>query len=518
MSLDDFDNKIKKTLEIIGKQTNASRAYIFEDNLQGTATSNTFEWCNTDVSPRIHDLKKVLYAQIPSWRSLLNREGRIFSNNISDLPPDVFAMLKPLGAKSVLVFPLFVQNRFWGFIGFNECKIEKNWEKEEVELLRSVSGIISNFFDRHIYQKQLIESEIRQKFAIENTQAGLWDWNIQTGELFVNDTWCKMIGYTKDEIEPNVKSWEERVHPEDIQMVFQQLNDHIAGKTEYYQSIHRFLKKSGDWMWVIDKGKLIEFDNDHQPKRAIGTHIDIDNHKRIENDLRNINATKDKLFSVIAHDLRGPIGSMMQISEMMSDEDELDKETLSEFLDSQKELSKSTFQLLENLLSWARYNSEQINYNPKTIDLNSIIDENIINIKFSASQKDITIIADYSESFRAYADEDMVRLIIRNLLSNALKFTSNEGFIRIEIENNINYVEIRVIDTGKGISEDNIEKILSDDQFYSTRGTANEKGTGLGLKLCKSFVAQNKGEFKINSKLDIGTSFSFTLPISGPAA
>ncbi len=511
--MDDFDNKINKTLELIGKHTDVSRTYIFENNLQGTVTNNTYEWCNNGIEPAIQNLQDIQYEDIPSWKSILNEEGRIFSTNIEELPKDIFDILDPQDIKSILVFPLFVQNRFWGFIGFDECKTEKKWEDEEVELLRTVSGLISNYFDRHIFQKQLIESEIRQKLAIENTQAGLWDWNIQTGELFVNDTWCKMIGCTRDEIEPNVKSWEERVHPDDIKMVFQSLNDHIAGKSEYYESTHRFLKKSGDWMWVLDKGKVIEFDNENQPKRVIGTYIDIDNQKRIEEDLRNLNATKDKFFSIIAHDLRGPIGSMMQISEMISDEDGLDKETLSMFLYSQKTLSKSTFQLLENLLNWAMYNSERINFNPKIIDLNTTIDDNIESIKYCANQKGVTIITDYSDVFKAYADEDMVKLIIRNLLSNALKFTSKEGFIRIELEKKVDYIEIKIIDTGKGISEENIEKIMSDNEFYSTKGTANEKGTGLGLKLCKSFIAQNKGEFKIDSKLNIGTSISFTLPM-----
>lgn len=513
LSLDDFDKKINKTLEIIGKHTDVSRVYIFEDNSEGTATCNTYEWCNDGITPQIQNLINIPYETIPSWKPMLEKEGRIFSTNIKELPGDLSAILEPQEIKSILVFPLFVHNRFWGFIGFDECKIEKNWKNEEVELVRTISGIISNYFDRHIFQKQLIESELRQKLAIENTQAGLWDWNIQTGELFVNDTWCKMIGYNKDEIEPNVQSWKERLNPDDMPLAMQNLKDHISGKSEYYESTHRFLTKSGKWKWVYDRGKIIEYDSNNQPKRAIGIHIDIDNQKRIEENLRNLNATKDKFFSIIAHDLRGPIGSMMQISEMISDKDGLDNETLSKFLNSQKELSKSTFQLLENLLNWAMFNREQIQYNPKIFELGSIVDENILNIKYRAQQKGISIITDYSHTYNVYADEDMVKLIIRNLLSNALKFTGKNGFIHIEFEQKDKYLEVKIIDTGIGISEENIEKIISDNEFYSTYGTANEKGTGLGLKLCKNFIVQNKGELKIESKINVGTTFSFTLPV-----
>ncbi len=513
ISIDEFDKKINKTLELIGKHTDVSRVYICEDNFLGTETSITFEWRNKDLDHSIQVQPSIFYKKTPSWKSILNKEGEIFSTNINELPTDIFDILEPRKIKSILVFSLFVHNRFWGFIGFDECKSEKIWENEEVELLRTISGMISNYFDRHIFQKQLIESEIRQKLAIENTQAGLWDWNIQTGELFVNDIWCKMIGCNQNEIEPKVKSWEERVHPDDMPRVMQELKNHIAGKSEYYESTHRFLTKSGKWKWVYDRGKIIEFDKNNQPCRAIGTHIDIDNQKKIEEDLRNLNRTKDKFFSIIAHDLRGPIGSMMQISEMMTEKEELDKETLSMFLNSQKELSKSTFQLLENLLNWAMFNREQIQYNPQFIELNSIIEENVINIKYRAKQKGISIIADFSNTYKVYADEDMIKLIIRNLLSNALKFTGNGGFIRIELQQKDKYLEIKISDTGLGISEENIEKIMSDNQFYSTHGTAHEKGTGLGLKLCKNFIAQNRGELKIESKLNIGTSFIFTLPL-----
>ena len=111
-----------------------------------------------------------------------------------------------------------------------------------------------------------------------------------------------------------------------------------------------------------------------------------------------------------------------------------------------------------------------------------------------------------------YADEDMLNLIIRNLLSNALKFTPQGGLIVIKMVKNVSFIEIIITDSGVGITKENIEKILSDDEFHTTRGTANEKGTGLGLKLCKSFIIANHGTLKIESELNKGTKFSFTLP------
>lgn len=513
LTVDNLSEKVNHTLSLLGKHTEVSRVYIFQDNSAGTETSNTYEWCNEGISPQMQELQDIPYEIIPSWKEILEKNGKLLSNNIKELPDDILSVLEPQAIQSILVFPLFVQNHFFGFIGFDECIKEKIWEKEEIDLLRTISGIISNSFERQIFQKQLRESEIRQKLAIENTEAGLWDWDVQSGEVYFNDIWWQMLGYARSEIEPNISTWEKLVHPDDMASVMKDLNLHIEGKIDYYENTHRLLTKSGDWKWVSDKGKIIEYDDENKPKRAIGTHIDIDGQKRIEEELRSLNSTKDKFFSIIAHDLRGPIGSMMQISEMVSDQNGLEKETLHMFLDSQKELSKSTFQLLENLLNWARSNLEQIKHSPQVINIKDIIEESILSIKYIAKQKGIHIVFNPSEAFVAYADPDMVKLILRNLLSNALKFTHKEGLIRIELATTVDYIEIKIIDTGQGISEANIERIMSESEFYSTPGTADEKGTGLGLKLCKNFIKQNKGELQLASELNVGTTISFTLPL-----
>ena len=255
--------------------------------------------------------------------------------------------------KSVLILPLLLQNSFYGFIGFDECFEENLWENEEVALLRTIADIISNFIERQLLYKQLRESEIRQKLAIENTQAGLWDWNIQTGEVYFNDIWFEMLGYNRHEVEPNVKSWERLLHPDDLDRTMNDLTTHLEGRSNCYVNVHRMRTKSGEWKWIIDKGKIIKYDKNGKPLRAIGTHIDIDNQKKAEEELRALNITKDKLFTIIAHDLRGPIGSMMQIADIISSSTRFDEKTFQKFLNTQKELSKNTRPILHMVeISW----------------------------------------------------------------------------------------------------------------------------------------------------------------------
>ncbi|MBN2609957.1 MAG: HAMP domain-containing histidine kinase [Bacteroidales bacterium] len=241
---------------------------------------------------------------------------------------------------------------------------------------------------------------------------------------------------------------------------------------------------------------------------------DITERKEAELELHKLNATKDKMFSLISHDLRGPIGSIMNISEILADERMQDDKMFRQFIKSQKELSQNTYYLLENLLNWAKLNRNMIQYNPGTIELASIIDQNIKHINFRAKEKGIEMHTSYSGKYIAFADEDMVKLIVRNLLENAVKFTQLNGFVGIGIEQKDNEMRISITNSGSGISKVNIQKILSDSEYYSTYGTKKEKGTGLGLKIVKEFITLNRGTLTVESKHNKETCFSFTLPLN----
>lgn len=155
-SLDKFDKRINAVLKKIGSHINVSRVYIFEDSPDGLLTSNAFEWCNNNVLPKIDKLQDIPYEVIPSWKSILIDKEQVFSENISELPDDLRAILEPQKIKSILVYSLFVQGAFFGFIGFDECSRNKIWSKSELQLLRTVSGIIANAYERKIMEQSII--------------------------------------------------------------------------------------------------------------------------------------------------------------------------------------------------------------------------------------------------------------------------------------------------------------------------------------------------------------------------
>ncbi len=170
-SLDDFDIRINNTLKKIGQHTDVSRVYIFEDQSDELATDNTFEWCNSGIEPQLDQLKDIPYEIIPNWKKLLFEKGRVYSENISELPKDIRSVLEPQGIISIIVYPLNKNGVFFGFIGFDECINIRKWSRSELELLRTISAIIGNTFGRRDAENELVKAkESAEKASMAKAQ------------------------------------------------------------------------------------------------------------------------------------------------------------------------------------------------------------------------------------------------------------------------------------------------------------------------------------------------------------
>ncbi|MBN1182455.1 MAG: tetratricopeptide repeat-containing sensor histidine kinase [Bacteroidales bacterium] len=233
-----------------------------------------------------------------------------------------------------------------------------------------------------------------------------------------------------------------------------------------------------------------------------------------ETDLRLLNSTKDKFFSIIAHDLKNPIGAILGITELLTkDFDSHPVEAIREYNNLIHDSSKQLFELLQNLLQWARSQTGRIEYKPEVMSLNELLKENINLLKLSAQNKNIKI--NYSlEQEKVYADKEMLNTVIRNLISNAIKFTHSGGNVEVSSMTIDSHVEVSVKDSGVGMTKDEIRMLFRLDVHHTTMGTFNETGTGLGLILCKEFIERNKGKIWVESEPGKGSCFIFTLPKS----
>ncbi|MFD0797842.1 ATP-binding protein [Maribacter chungangensis] len=233
--------------------------------------------------------------------------------------------------------------------------------------------------------------------------------------------------------------------------------------------------------------------------------------ERSEIHLKEVNQTKNKLFSIIGHDLRGPIGAFQGLIKLFK-EGEMNKEEFLGFVPKLKTDIDNIAFTLNNLLSWGQTQMNGSFTTPGITSLEHIVSENIGLLSEMASSKSITFINKIEPNTITYSDSNQIDIVIRNLLSNALKFTFENGTITIGAVQKSQYWEVHVRDTGVGMDEETLGKIFNKDSTHSTYGTNDEKGTGLGLSLCKEMVEKNKGIIWADSAPNIGSSFYFTIP------
>jgi len=225
------------------------------------------------------------------------------------------------------------------------------------------------------------------------------------------------------------------------------------------------------------------------------------------------NSTKDKLFSIISHDLKGPFNVVLGFADLLFNQyDEFNDETRRKFILAIKESAESSYALLEKLFTWSLAQRNAIKAKPRKIDLKAIAEGKLNLLKNTAIKKNITLINRIEPETFAFADEEMINTVILNLLSNALKFTRQDGTISVENSRKDGFVQISVTDNGVGISSESLENLFKIKSTFSTAGTSNEKGTGLGLIICKEFILTNGGDLWAESEQDKGSKFIFTLP------
>jgi len=229
-------------------------------------------------------------------------------------------------------------------------------------------------------------------------------------------------------------------------------------------------------------------------------------------ELKQMNASKDKLFSIISHDLRSPLGNIKNMIDLLTVHPErFDAEKRNKIFETFSEITKSTFYLIDNLLNWTRSQRGLIVYEPQLFLVAPVVDEVMNLLKPTYEKKRITVVNKIEDSTLAFGDVNMVRTIFRNLISNAIKFTNFEGEVVVFSRSEKEMVEFGVKDNGMGISEENLRNLINSKEITTTFGTDREQGSGLGLLLCRDFIEKNGGIFRAESKLNEGSTFYFSL-------
>ena len=375
-------------------------------------------------------------------------------------------------------------------------------------------GVLRDITERKQAEEMLRQSEKKYRNLIETMPDGVYRSTHEGQFVEVNPAMVKMLGYDSQEelLAIDIKR-QLYFTPEDRESL-------ILDTSSIGLDVFPMKKKDGSTIWIEDHGWYIKDDNG-QILFHEGILRDVTERKMIElqlhqysEELQELNATKDKFFSIIAHDLKNPFNSIIGLSEILKDEAKhIDINTIEQYADIIYTTSHNTYRLLENLLSWALMQQGKIPFVRKSLIFNELVNEVFELLAVNAHNKKIRLINSISENLIIHADVNMIKTVMRNLVSNAIKYTSLEGTIEVSAASDLASVQVTVKDNGTGIKEENINKLFQIGSNFTRRGTENESGTGLGLILCKEFIEKHQGTIWVESEIGKGSDFKFILPV-----
>lgn len=369
-----------------------------------------------------------------------------------------------------------------------------------------------------ITKQKLNEMERRKlRVAVEQSPVTIAITNLNGEIEYVNPAFCKTTGYTIEEVmgqNPRVLN-SGKTPPEVFQDLWQTIN---AGKTWIGEFINR--KKNGALYYeeaiispVFDENnKIVNYlaiKNDISYKKLQEELI-----KKNNRQLTELNATKDKFFSIIAHDLKNPFNSILGFSELLINHlDEYSQEKIYSFVKTINDSAQNAYKLLENLLDWARSQLGRMEFRPEQIIVENLFLETSTLMHTTCIAKNIILTYEIHDSIIIIADKEMISSVLRNLVSNAIKYTKPYGSIHLKAVKNDTDVVFSIKDTGIGIPVSKIDLLFKISEKVSSPGTNNESGTGLGLILCKEFVERHNGKIWVDKTGEYGTTFKFSIPL-----
>ena len=382
----------------------------------------------------------------------------------------------------------------------------------------------ANITDLKEAENALVEERQRLDGILRGTNAGTWEWNIQTGETTFNHRWAEIIGYTLDEISPvSIDTWMKFAHPDDFEKSGQLLDRHFSGEIEYYECETRMKHKEGAWVWVLARGKVVSWTEDKKPLIMMGTHQDITRAKKNQNVLKisrdaaeSANRAKSEFIANMSHEIRTPLNAVLGFSDLLSSI--VSQPRQKTYLDSIQAAGKGLLTIINDILDLSKIEAGLLKMEFDYINIKDVIADVMLIFDHTCKEKNLTTLVDLEPDLPAglLLDEIRLRQILLNLVGNAVKFTES-GRIEIQVRADAQQAKercdliIKIKDTGIGIPENEQKTIF--DAFHQQDGQSTRKfgGTGLGLTITRRLVNLMNGHIDLESRVNQGTVFTITL-------
>lgn len=391
-----------------------------------------------------------------------------------------------------------------------------------------MAGIDLDISERKHAEASVQKSEERLRMALNATNQGLYDLNVQTGQTIVSAEYARMLGYDPEEFEETNQAWRDRLHPDDVAAVYRVYEEYVAGLRDEYRVEFRQRTKTGDWLWILSIGRIVEWDAEGKPLRMLGTHTDIHDRKEIEAERARLLAReqaarqqaesasrmKDEFLAIVSHELRSPLNGILGWSRLLRSR-QLDPGTTEKALASIERNAQAQTQLIEDLLDISRIIRGTVRLTLRPVGLIPIVQASLDTIRPTAEAKSIHLVSHLDPNAGLVSgDSDRLQQIIWNLLSNAVKFTPNGGQVDIRLYRVDHHVRIAVTDTGKGISPEFLPHVFDRFRQADATTTRHQGGLGLGLAIVRSLVELHGGTIWVESPGEgLGATFTLELPL-----
>ena len=521
----DINDIFSDVLVIMGKVTKSHRAYYYENNPEEATISQKYRWIIhndkiTQNNSKLENLPHVYFEELLT--PLLN--NKIFETVISKVKnPSLRSKLEQLEVVSLIVFPIFVKNKFHGFLGFDDTEQEKHWTEDEVNILQTLARNIASSIERIITEAAIYESEEKFRLLANNIPGAVYlsNYNENNTKIYINDKIEKLTGYPKSKFITNEILFVDLVHADDRLYTIAAQKDAINNKIPIHLT-YRIIHKDGHIVWVEEFGDTIYKDG----KIAFleGIFIDVTERKRAETILLEkelaeaANRSKSEFLANMSHEIRTPLNGIIGFTDLLMSTNL--GEIQEKYMTTINQSAHSLLDIINDILDFSKIEAGKLDLYIEKLDINEQLKQVIDLILYESNQKKINLELSIAPNIPKYFWFDSVRLkqILVNLLSNAVKFTER-GSIRLEIkivkklDDSTNVVRFSVVDTGIGIVEENQKKIFKAFSQEDSSTTRKFGGTGLGLTISNQLLSLMNSQLQLESTVGIGSTFYFDLEL-----
>jgi len=511
----------QETYEIIGKAAKVDHMYYYEKDFKTNTICQKYKWSRKGIEHQITELQQLTEDNLQEICEAA--KNRKILNKLTRNLDDTFfkKLLIDNKIKSILILPLFINDIFTGFIGFDDCTNEKKWSEEEIYIFQVLANNISSALERNRNETKILESEEKFKLIANNIPGTVYlsKFDAFSTKIFLNDEILNLTGYSKSEFIENNLSFLSLIHPEDKDEVISNQIDNLQNGKPLH-NIYRIQRKSGEYIWIEEFGDVIK--RGDEIEFVGGIYFDITNKKETEDAIKAkqlaeaANKSKSDFLANMSHEIRTPLNGIIGFTHLLMKTDL--EEIQEKYMTTINQSAHSLLEIINDILDFSKIEAGKLELFIDLYDIKKVLGQVFDLIVYESNQKNLKLELNVDPDVPKYIWTDIVRIkqILINLLSNAVKFT-NEGSIKLNVsvleKNKSNNCVIRfsVIDTGIGILEKNQKKIFKAFSQEDSSTTRKFGGTGLGLTISNQLLALMESRLQLESKIDIGSNFYFDL-------